>query len=270
MNTRISINLAGFLALWLPAGLGYSDEPAPSSGADGNGVSRSTDDALIRSLLGDDSAPESPTVTGETKLQQEVPPPIKDDMPSKADAERTESAGKFPPEGLTRLLQSLDAAKQKLANGDTGNPTLEAQAIVVDELTRLIEAADQQSNSSSSRNDNEQNSEAAASPQAMPRDSGDAAQTGGTAAGNAAGSPQKNREGMAEESSDRVRDTETTLEEIQNRRSALVRDVWGHLPDRLREQLLNADSDRYLPQYDSLVRQYFESLSRPSSESDTR
>ena len=40
----------------------------------------------------------------------------------------------------------------------------------------------------------------------------------------------------------------------------VLQQVWGHLPDRLRERVLNMSADKYLPKYEGLIRQYFESL----------
>src|SRR5690606_5355382 len=103
-----------------------------------------------------------------------------------SDAEQAQSSDAFPAEAVARLRLSLDAAKQKLAAGETGDPTLKAQANVVDELNRLIEAANQQSNSSS-QNDSGQNPASTASPQPRPGESSDARQTSGTAGGDSAG-----------------------------------------------------------------------------------
>ena len=48
-------------------------------------------------------------------------------------------------------------------------------------------------------------------------------------------------------------------------RQKLVKDVWGHLPPSLREQLLNVYSERYLPKYDEMVRKYYEALAEQNS-----
>jgi len=44
------------------------------------------------------------------------------------------------------------------------------------------------------------------------------------------------------------------------RRRGLASAVWGHLPDRLREQMQQSYHDRYLPEYEELVDAYFEAL----------
>jgi hypothetical protein len=50
----------------------------------------------------------------------------------------------------------------------------------------------------------------------------------------------------------------------------LTKDVWGHLPPHLREQLLNVYSEKYLPKYEELVRQYYEALAQQSRDGSSR
>ena len=47
----------------------------------------------------------------------------------------------------------------------------------------------------------------------------------------------------------------------------LAKDVWGHLPPQLRQELLNVYSEKYLPKYEDMVRRYYEAL---ADESRTR
>lgn len=45
------------------------------------------------------------------------------------------------------------------------------------------------------------------------------------------------------------------------RRRKLEMDVWGHLPQHVREELLSTYGDRMLPKYEQMVRQFYEALS---------
>lgn len=47
------------------------------------------------------------------------------------------------------------------------------------------------------------------------------------------------------------------------RQAKLQADIWGHLPPAVREQLLNSYRERTLPQYEDLVRSYYEALATP-------
>jgi hypothetical protein len=45
------------------------------------------------------------------------------------------------------------------------------------------------------------------------------------------------------------------------RKQKLEMDVWGHLPQHVREELLNTYGERMLPKYENLVKQFYEALS---------
>jgi hypothetical protein len=59
------------------------------------------------------------------------------------------------------------------------------------------------------------------------------------------------REGQAEKPEDPLKER-------------VVKDVWGHLPPHLRDQLLNVYGEKYLPKYEELVRKYYEVLAEQS------
>ncbi|MEZ6067523.1 MAG: hypothetical protein R3B90_17845 [Planctomycetaceae bacterium] len=54
---------------------------------------------------------------------------------------------------------------------------------------------------------------------------------------------------------------------IQRRRD-LAHAVWGHLPDRVREQMQQSYRERYLPEYEDLVERYYEALAEPARATD--
>lgn len=58
----------------------------------------------------------------------------------------------------------------------------------------------------------------------------------------------------------------TVVTPVQRRRD-LATSVWGHLPDRVREQLQQSYRERYLPGYEDLVEQYYEALAEEQSRS---
>ncbi|HUG18077.1 MAG TPA: hypothetical protein VMM56_03825, partial [Planctomycetaceae bacterium] len=58
------------------------------------------------------------------------------------------------------------------------------------------------------------------------------------------------------------------LREEERRR--LMRDVWGQLPPRLRQKLMNAADEEYLPEYQDNIREYFRNLSEQKSQERPR
>ena len=47
----------------------------------------------------------------------------------------------------------------------------------------------------------------------------------------------------------------------------MVKDLWGHLPERSREQMLQSFSDEFLPKYELEIEQYYRRLSEEQGES---
>jgi hypothetical protein len=68
-----------------------------------------------------------------------------------------------------------------------------------------------------------------------------------------------NREGAAAESTPGDRDSRPVAVDLERRRN-LATSVWGHLPDREREQMLQSFRENYLPGYEDHVEAYYEAL----------
>lgn len=217
--------------------------------------SESTDEALFRELLGepeqDPAAPASATATTDADTEQGSAP----------------ATPAVDPAAIERIMAGFRDAGKGLVEGRTDAPTQSAQQRTIDELQQLIDAARQQRSRSKSDSNPEGGSpqpNSAGSPSPAPSAAG---QTGSSGApGASAGQPAPTQNERAEESSDQFRTGAEPTQAIRNFRFELIRDAWGHLPPRLRDQLLGSGSDRYLPEYDTLVRQYFESLAQPKSE----
>ena len=47
----------------------------------------------------------------------------------------------------------------------------------------------------------------------------------------------------------------------------MVKALWGHLPERSREQMLQSFSDEFLPKYELEIEQYYRRLSEEQGES---
>jgi hypothetical protein len=57
---------------------------------------------------------------------------------------------------------------------------------------------------------------------------------------------------------------------VIRRRRTLATSVWGHLPDRYREEMQQGYRERYLPEYENLVERYYEALARQKLEATAR
>jgi hypothetical protein len=74
------------------------------------------------------------------------------------------------------------------------------------------------------------------------------------------GSPAGRGKTAARESTDRL-DRSTTQPVDKGDINELVKDLWGHLPEREREQMLQSFSDEFLPKYELQIEQYYRRLS---------
>ncbi len=165
---------------------------------------------------------------------------------------------------ISKISDSLRAADRGLSEGRTGGDTLVAQQKAIEELEKLIEAAKSGPRSSNPNSrpsgGSEQGAGASASPTEKESSTGQDPQ-GGTAGGRSDNASTSDENATAPAGSNNV---------LQRFRASVVRDAWGHLPERLRDQLLNVGSDKYLPKYDGLVRDYFESLAQPGMDDRER
>ncbi len=138
----------------------------------------------------------------------------------------------------------MQTAGRRLADAQLDDETAQIHDDIVDRLRRLLEQAQQQ----------------AARKVPMPTPSPDSSATpDDSATGGTGEQGDRRRTDNAAESSDVPGGGDLSDGEIQRRRQ-LATSVWGHLPPREREKMEGAFSERFLPLYDDLVRQYYEAL----------
>jgi hypothetical protein len=46
----------------------------------------------------------------------------------------------------------------------------------------------------------------------------------------------------------------------------LLKDVWGQLPERMRQQMMQSSVEEFLPKYELLIEDYFKALSNRQTE----
>jgi hypothetical protein len=145
----------------------------------------------------------------------------------------------------------MQTAAQRLADGQLDDETTRLHDEIMDQLRNVLAAAQQQQQT----------------PLPVPVDMpGSSSDTGSSASGGTGDQPQSSeRTSDAAESSELPGEGELSDGEVQRRRN-LATSVWGHLPPRLRDKMEGAFSERFLPQYDDLVRRYYESLATDSAE----
>lgn len=172
-------------------------------------------------------------------------------------------------------------ASKYLREGQTGTTTQDVQSNVLMRLDELIEQAEKQSkkpksssSSSSSQpktkrqirreqsqgqksedkqRSNQQNQSEGG--QESPEDKGDQPQAAPKNDGNEAESGRP--EGNGSQASEDSRKSQLDLGNAK----ALQQGVWGHLPERIRQQMMSRMVERFLPEYEASIEEYFRKLS---------
>jgi hypothetical protein len=147
-----------------------------------------------------------------------------------------------------RQVEQLISEKPKRAHAE------ELQRRIVEDLATLIEQAEkqQQQQSSSSQSQGQQ--------QTAKRQSPKQSQQPGKQSSSGQDSNQP-----ASDSSDRLGKAEQVRPNPELLRG-MMKDAWGHLPERDREQMQQMAPERFLPQYELLIERYYRRLAEERSQ----
>jgi hypothetical protein len=170
-----------------------------------------------------------------------------------------------PAETAGRIIRGMRAAEDRITHKDTGSETRDVQQRVVEDLQSLIDAANQMKSrqQSASRSQNRQQSSSKSQPE---KDQGARQDDSGQ------GTSDRRPDDSGIDPSEAMGKTVAKDAEAASRRK-LIGEVWGHLPESLRQKLRNDLGEKTLPGYDDLVRQYFEALAeqwKPPSKSSEK
>ncbi len=214
--------------------------PAGASPADGSDLG-GLDDALLSGL----EIPAEP--------RSAVPPPAKPAAPPRETDERSERGlieqrdmgedlGQTSEGRLASIGRQMRVAEGLIAREVTSAQTQRAQQQVIRDLEQLIEDLNQPS----------QDAHPGAAAPAQPGDKSSGA--GRIGNGENAGVEQAARE------SDERPEREATDRAQLAQLPVLWKQIWGHLPPRVRDQMQSAVVEEFLPQYERLIEQYYSRL----------
>ena len=144
----------------------------------------------------------------------------------------------------------MRSAEQRIEKQDTSWKTRDLQKQVIKDLKALIKLAKQRPPNS----DPSQNQPRSPSQQRK-KQKPQHKQKSKTERSHA----QKDKKDQSPDSEDR-NDSEKDNQAKFARRRLRPGEIWGHLPAKLREKLQQHYNENYLPQYDDLVRRYFQAL----------
>lgn len=154
-----------------------------------------------------------------------------------------EDIGVAPADGsLAGIGRQMEQVKSRIDSGDTADETQFMQKQIVSDLDALLDILNKKCQGGQCKNPS---SKPSAKPGSKPK--------AGSNPGGKSNNPdaQKSEEGIrkGEEATESDADPNT-----------VVRQAWGHLPERLREQVQAAAFERFLPEYESLIEAYYERL----------
>ncbi|MGD9644992.1 MAG: hypothetical protein AB7U73_04715 [Pirellulales bacterium] len=148
---------------------------------------------------------------------------------------------------LTRIGRKMQEAQRLIAQRQPGEPAQKLQTDIVNEIDELLKQARQQQSqqqSSSSKQRQQSRRDKADQPQPEP----------------GSGQPEEAGNEPSRDSTDRLR-PEAVAEPDVGQMQDLLRELWGHLPEHERQQVINSTIEKFVPKYESLIKEYFKRLS---------
>jgi hypothetical protein len=210
-----------------------SDPTGPSSKpAAQPKVTNPLDAELLRQLEGDGESP---------------PKPKKSPQSGGGQGGKSSSGGTSD-DPFQRITEQIRDAEQRLARSDSGNDTQELQRRIVDDLEKLIDQIEQQqqqqqqSSSQSQQTANAQRKPGAGQPKP------------------ASQQPQNERDSQqAKDSDDKIRKGQVRKPD-PGRIKSLLEKVWGSLPERERQNVMQSSVDDFPAKYQGVIEEYFKTL----------
>jgi hypothetical protein len=189
------------------------------------------------------------------KLLEGLPERAKDSAPAAKSSAAKPLEGLQPPKGaeaevrlrgdsehpLVRIANAMRAVENRISQSDTSRSTQEAQTQIVKDLSALLEKAQPQTSASSEQS---------------------ASQSGTNRVSRGTGDPAA---GPPRDSTTKVeRGTKVATEAADVKE--VMRRIWGHLPEKLRDQMQASLSEEFLPKYQQLIEDYYRRLAEESRE----
>ena len=150
--------------------------------------------------------------------------------PARSDNAAKETTGKSE-NPLANLAQRMRGVQDRIARRDTSATTQSEQAQILSALDALLEGANQSRQSGGGK--------------------GSGTQPGAGTGAETAGPPR--------DSTNRIERGEKQPTESVNTKDVLRR-IWGHLPEKLRDEMQASFSEQFLPKYERLIEEYYKRL----------
>lgn len=250
-SQRLTAALAGMLTGFLvsaAAPLAVAADAPPSAAQ--AAVDGPTPNGLSDSLLQDLEIPAKPE-GAPSRTAKPAEPPV--DGAAEVDPLLLEQLGAGEDLGqaaeapLVTIGRRMRLAERLIGRQVTSEQTQRVQQQIIQDLDRLIEELKKQS----------QSGQAGAPSPPKPGAKPEGKSRAGSGENTGASQPAK-------ESTDRIEGTASDREELA-RRQLLLKQIWGHLPSKIRDQLQSASIEEFLPKYERLIEAYYSRLAEEES-----
>ncbi|MEN1679000.1 MAG: hypothetical protein AAGJ46_05375 [Planctomycetota bacterium] len=218
--------------------------------------------------VGRTTVPSGSLTDGLDGLLDSLPPEEPTPQPEKAPA-AGEDLGAKPEAPLKRIEAGMSKAQRLIAKDAASGVASRAQEQVISDIEELIKQAEQQCqqcnnpSSGSSAGKPKPSAGRQASQRSQPKPGEGKGQKPGEQqqAGAKPGQGEKQQQGQAEGQRSTERLAAAAASGAEARPPAeLMKEVWGRLPARVRERMLESASDEFLPEYRGDIEQYFRRL----------
>ena len=178
-----------------------------------------------------------------------------------SDGEDLGEPGEAAANPLAKIGQQMRDVERAISQRQADQETRRRQARIVRELDDLIRQAQQQNKNNSNKSNSNNNRSTAGMErsggqnQQQPARRPDVAQPGANA-----GEGKSAAAGAARDSEKRTTEQQSQKPDMVKMRDVL-KGVWGELPERRREQMLQSYEEQFLPKYEQMIADYFRSLS---------
>ena len=159
---------------------------------------------------------------------------------------------------LGRVANKMREVENRINSTDSGEETQSLQAKILAELDELLKQKQQQCNQAQSGQQSQSNSQQ--SRRETPNPQSQQPQQSEQPQQAAANQPEQAGNKPARDSQEGVREADGAKPELSDELADRIRAIWGHLPEHQRERMVQAFKEKYLQQYEELIKQYYTRL----------
>jgi len=190
------------------------------------------------------------------KKKDEKPPPR---IEEKKDTEPQPDPAEEAKEILARIGKNLQTTEKRLADRDPGDGTRQTQRDIVKDLDALIEQIKQQQQQNSPQGGGGMGRMGKTSQQQAEREK---------SRRDSRPSSQRDQGSEAREKADNQAGKGGQSPEDMNKLADRFKDIWGHLPEALRQEIDAYARQGYMLKYNDLLRQYYTTLAEKGREGE--